>query len=272
MKTLMSSTIIGLIMVGWLISPTNALAKTIFVPEDFATIQEAVNAADEDGDKILVGPGEYAGALILDRLGHKRIEIIGKGAVINAIAPRVFLPFPFQPPFGFSVIGDFRAPAGTPSDVDGTTISHFTFKDVPNGVQVVGANNISITHNKMGDLTLRSGIIVNQSRGSLVSHNVITDMRTVTLPSTFVTGGSGIGLNNSEKTTVLRNKIILEDIERGGFDSDPNDGVPPIVNGIVDGGGSENVISQNKITMDDSHDKSCLMAIQVSATTDDVVS
>src|SRR5918998_156873 len=37
---------------------------TIRVPEDYATIQEAVNAAG-DGDTVLVGPGTYAGGIVI---------------------------------------------------------------------------------------------------------------------------------------------------------------------------------------------------------------
>ena len=46
-------------------SGSQALAADWRVPGDFATIQDAVNSPSvADGDRILVGPGSFAGALI----------------------------------------------------------------------------------------------------------------------------------------------------------------------------------------------------------------
>jgi hypothetical protein len=50
-------------------------AEVLFVPDDYPTIQEAVDAANPNGgDTISVAPGEYAGAVIL-----KSVTIIGSG-------------------------------------------------------------------------------------------------------------------------------------------------------------------------------------------------
>ena len=50
-----------------------AFAATLLVPDDYPTIQEAVDAA-EAGDIIMVGPGEYAGAVI------DRVPVIIEGS------------------------------------------------------------------------------------------------------------------------------------------------------------------------------------------------
>jgi pectin methylesterase-like acyl-CoA thioesterase len=60
---------------------SSAYAAVWSVPGDFATIQEAIDSPDvaDTGDTIMVGPGEYAGAIVT-----KAVEIKGVGgAVIN---------------------------------------------------------------------------------------------------------------------------------------------------------------------------------------------
>ncbi len=55
------------------LASTPAFAANLFVPTQFGTIQDAVDASSP-GDRILVGVGEYVGALITTR-----VEIIGEG-------------------------------------------------------------------------------------------------------------------------------------------------------------------------------------------------
>jgi hypothetical protein len=68
-------------VVGFVFALANtAMAAKWNVPGDFATIQEAIDDAGVlDGDTILVGKGNHAGALVT-----KAVEIKGQGgAVIN---------------------------------------------------------------------------------------------------------------------------------------------------------------------------------------------
>ena len=59
--------------------PVHAEAKTITVPDDYSSIQEAINKADP-GDTVYVKAGDYNGSL-----NHKKINsLVGeKGARIN---------------------------------------------------------------------------------------------------------------------------------------------------------------------------------------------
>src|SRR4051794_26802297 len=58
---------------------TAAAAATLRVPQDFATIQAAVNAA-QPGDRVRVGPGRWCGATVgkpVHLEGHGLSTIIG---------------------------------------------------------------------------------------------------------------------------------------------------------------------------------------------------
>ena len=60
-----------------------ANADTILVPDDFPTIQAAVDAANPaGGDIVMVGPGEYAGALVTNP-----VIIIGSGDNTRITSP-----------------------------------------------------------------------------------------------------------------------------------------------------------------------------------------
>jgi hypothetical protein len=82
------------------------------VPDDYPTIQAAIDAA-YPGDKIMVGPGDYAGAFI-----NKSVELIGHGK-----KTRITSGAPAFPNAGFYVQLD----QGGPQD-PGVSISNFTFE------------------------------------------------------------------------------------------------------------------------------------------------
>ena len=63
-----------------LVKPTNALAKTIVVPTDYPTIQQAIDSAN-NGDTILVKKGYYPETLIV----NKSISIVGEDRNLTII-------------------------------------------------------------------------------------------------------------------------------------------------------------------------------------------
>jgi hypothetical protein len=172
-----------------LVSSAPAFGADWRVPADFPTIQAAIDSAlVSAGDRVVVGPGTFAGAVV-----NKPVHIQGIGGAVIATGP--------SHPSG--LVQGFRLAAGA----DGTTISHLHFTvDFPiftataqrvNSVTVTqnilhsaiqGVTNWlgsgwEITHNRILDLRTRCGggigILIGEWRGdvltdNLVSHNEIT--------------------------------------------------------------------------------------------------
>ncbi len=136
------------------------------IPEDFTTIQEAIDSDDvQDGDTIILAPGNHEGALV-----DKSVEIKGEdGAVINDGPPH---------PAGLTM--GFRLLAGS----DGATISHLGFT-----VDLAIMNGDAVDYVTVQNCTFTDTIqAVSNWRGSgwQINHNVITDLRT--------RSGGGIGI------------------------------------------------------------------------------
>lgn len=180
-----------------LCSTTNAV--TWNVPADFATIQEAIDSpVVSDGHTILVSAGSHFGATVT-----KAVEIKGEdGAVINNG------PSPWNVSYliaGFFFTGNDTNNDGI-HDGSGATISHLRFETVEFPVFSRGADDITVEHCTMSNPI--QGVTDWAGNGWQISHNVVTDLRTL--------NGGGIG-------------ILV--------------GVPRIVQGTV----SDNVVSHNKI-------------------------
>ena len=181
--------------------------KIIKVPQDFGTIQLAVDSADP-GDKIIVGPGTWTGATIT-----KFLILIGEeNPVINS-GPLLF---------GFAPTGFFlNGEAGSPR---GTTIRGFTFDGTgyaTSGTNLAFAvfarwtNNVSITHCTV--LGTIQGITNTGGDGWTISHNKIVNQGT--LPNG---GGIGIVVQTSfanQADRALDNTITFNDIT--GIDGSP---------------------------------------------------
>jgi hypothetical protein len=144
---------------------SSALAQNVLrVPEDYATIQEAVNAASP-GDTVRVGPGNWCGAAIT-----KRLTILGEGRpTIIACTPS------FNPDTGKST-GFLLNGLAAGSDPSGTTIQHFNFSGVHSGVWAILTHGVSVEHNTMQLAGTSTFGIRSRFGGSswTVSHNTIT--------------------------------------------------------------------------------------------------
>jgi len=154
-----------------------AQAATINVPDDYATIQLAVDAAIS-GDQIRVGPGEWCGAII-----DKRVDLFGEGGatIIGCPSPNVF---DLQGGADFLRIG-FILDGAVAS---GTTIRHFVFDGEgvhnnppignfdPLSLAIFGflADNVIVEQNRV--IGTAQAISNSSGSGWTVNHNVIEDL------------------------------------------------------------------------------------------------
>jgi hypothetical protein len=166
------------------------------VPEDFATIQAAIDSTSvADGDRIMVAPGNHAGAYVT-----KAVEIKGEDGAVIETGP--------MHPAGLSM--GFRLLAGS----DGATISHLTFTAdlaVMNGDAV---DDITVEHCTFLD-TIQA---VSNWRGSGwdISHNVITDLRTRC--------GGGIGILIADYSGgIVEDNVVSHNTITGTLHVDPDD-------------------------------------------------
>ncbi len=226
-------TVVTVMLMSIVVLPYAATAASWEVPGDYATIQAAIDdPVVIDGDSIVVGPGNYAGAKV-----NKRVEIRGEGqAVINS-----------GPAHGSGLIQGFRLLTGS----NGATFSHLTFTvDLAiingdgvdevtvtqctflNAVQAISnwrGNGWEITHNVITDLRTRCGggigILIGDYSGGTVSDNVVSHNKisgTLHVPADDCGGynGSGIvlyadfrwgalGATEISFNRILKNKIAL---------------------------------------------------------------
>ncbi|UCG58695.1 MAG: hypothetical protein JSU70_04110 [Phycisphaerales bacterium] len=150
------------------------------VPEDFTTIQEAIDSATVlDGDRIMVGPGNHAGAVVT-----KAVEIKGDtGASINT-GPLLTT----YKPCGTITLdtGFFFTGAGAGS---GATISHLSFDNVAFPVFSRGADDVTVSQCKMANPI--QGVTNWGGSRWKISHNLIIDLRSA--------NGGGIGIIVAER-------------------------------------------------------------------------
>jgi hypothetical protein len=181
-------------------------AANWLIPDDFTTIQEAIDSDDVlDGDTIVVNPGNHTGAYV-----DKSVKIKGEdGAVIND-GP--------MHPAGLSM--GFRLLAGS----DGATISHLSFTvdlAIMNGD---GVDYVSVQHCTFTD-TIQA--VSNWSgSGWQISYNVITDLRT--------RNGGGIGILVADRFGgIVESNIVSHNKISGTLHVWENDGGGYAGSGIV---------------------------------------
>lgn len=119
----MKSTLFFVLAVGWWSLAITARAETIEVPEDFSTIQDAVDAA-ADGDVISVAPGIYVENIQL----RADIELRGEETARTILRPN-------------SAGAIMQVP-----NISNVVIKNFTFTDSEVGISVDGSN-IDINNN-----------------------------------------------------------------------------------------------------------------------------
>jgi hypothetical protein len=138
-----------------------AFAADWTVPGQFQTIQAAVDSA-QPGDRILVGSGDHAGAVVM-----KPVEILGTTTNARIVTGPLH---PSGKTYGF-LIGD----ATNGADGDGVTIAQLTFTvDLP--VFSRGANDVTVSHNVF--LNPNQGVTNRGGSRWDISYNAFRDLRT----------------------------------------------------------------------------------------------
>jgi nitrous oxidase accessory protein len=122
--------------------PVRAESKTIIVPDDFPTIQEAVNAADV-GDTIFVKRGTY----VENPIVNKSVSLVGENRD--------------------ATVADVTA--GLKVESDSVAITGFTIYDGWQGI-TVSANNSKISGNKITNS--QYGIVLLSSQNSTITENI----------------------------------------------------------------------------------------------------
>ncbi len=214
-----------------LISGSQAFAADWRVPGDFATIQDAVNSPSvADGDRILVGPGSFAGALI-----DKPVHIQGQGRTTISSGPA----HPSGMSQGFRLLAgadgttitrlrftvDLAVIAG--ADTTNVTVTQNTFVNPVQGISAWRASGWEITHNDITDLRTRCGggigILVGDYNGGSVTDNVVSHNRirgTVHVAAGDCGGYNGSGIvvyadyrwGRLGSTQIAFNRIVKNDI------------------------------------------------------------
>ncbi len=181
------------------------------VPGDFATLQEAIDSA-QDGDRILVGPGQFAGAEVT-----KAVEIKGVGGAVITSGPK---PWPTVPGRSGYMAG-FLFPgngAGSGARIVGlrfeslefpvfsrlanqVTIEQCTFIDAIQAISNWRGSDWVIVRNEISGLRTANGggigVLIGDYRGGTVNGNAVSHNRirgTLQVASTDGGGYAGSGI------------------------------------------------------------------------------
>lgn len=182
------------------LSSTRATEWT--VPGDFATIQEANDApAVLNGDRVLVGPGEHAGATL-----NKSIEIRGTGGAVITSGP--------VHSSGF--IQGFRLLAGSA----GATVSHLQFTVAFPVMSRDAVNDVTVSHCQMENPV--QGITNWGGSGWDISHNAIHGLRTRNGGGIAIFVGDfsgGIVKDNIVTHNTIDGTVHVDPIDQGGYNA-----------------------------------------------------
>jgi hypothetical protein len=274
MHCLRTSLRLGVISVLLLVS-ASAIAKTIYVPKDYPTISQAINAAS-NGDTIIVDPGTYNESI--DFMGKAIKVASAKGpekTIINGGGSSAVVSFtsgetPSSILEGFSVEGASGGAGIQVSNSSATIKGNYIMNNntsCPTGAGIsvyfgspVIQNNV-IKNN--GDLSCESGgggIAIDGAASAQILNNLIVDNAGSSAISLFAAGtptiedniianndnsygsGGAIGMVNESAAAVIQN-LMYDNIASTGTEIYflvPDGAQPPLFvnNTIVGGSGS----------------------------------
>jgi nitrous oxidase accessory protein len=192
--------------------------KTIFVPDDFLSVFDAVEAASE-GDTIYVKKGTYGGPINQTLVINKTLSLMGENpetTILNLHPELVFMGYdsPMTPVYGYENSIEVQA-----NDVE---LSGFTFKG--EGIFFDKGHNTQINDNVITLHLWLVGSNCNASLNSMISVNVGGKENTVrkniftgaisvrfsslnTICDNLVTNGSSIGLVGSSNNRIFNNTV-----------------------------------------------------------------
>ena len=146
--------------------PVKAESKTITVPDDFPTIQEAINAANA-GDTIFVKRGTY----VENPVVNKSISLVGedRDATVIDVTAGLKVQRDNVTVTGLTIFDGYN---GISLDANYCNISGNKIKQATHGIIVLGNNN-HITGNTFESIGLSSAIQLNFANENTVENNYI---------------------------------------------------------------------------------------------------
>ena len=186
-------------------APTTSMPRTLRVPLDYSTIQEAASAASFlTNDTILVYPGIYKESVVFH--GKSAYLVSASGPSITTIVPA---------PGAAGIV--FNGPRGSDSVVRGFTITN-------------GAGGISISQ---ASPLIVSNIIVDCDTGIYCYES------SATIRQNLITGCSGAGIHFNFRTDALAEGNVVQS-NGVGFDAF-GDGTSTIKNNLIQGNGLDGI-------------------------------
>jgi len=224
--------LLGMLALAFSIRPVDAEPATIIVPDDYPTIQEAINNAD-NGDTVFVRNGTYDEIIFV----NKSLSLIGEdrdttiidggrrdGYVVYVKAENVVIQgFTIQS-YIFSI--GIRLDNARNSSIVDNNIMHngygilvwgspYTnvsannlYGNINIGIGVAGSHNVHVSSNNI-HYTVQIGVAVSYCNPSYVYDNRITQCRWG-----LIIGGSGVYIFSNSFVGNLGNAIYLSDARR----------------------------------------------------------
>lgn len=147
-------------------------SNIIRVPEDFSTVQSAINNASS-GDTILVANGTFNEHLTI----NKSITLIGAGV-------------------DYTILNGTMADTAIKITANNTTIKGFTIQHFRTGIIVNQSQNIYIAENQITQVQTKGATYITNSKNITLAKNTITN-----------NNSSGISMLKSNSTNFLQNDI-----------------------------------------------------------------
>lgn len=187
-------------------------SKTIVVPNDAATIQEAIDRAFES-DVILVNPGTYTENIDYSGKSIKILRATREATILQPADPNITVvniansENSYTEFKGFTVIGGSGEQVVLIANESSPTISDCTFKDY------MGSGSVHSVIRVTSDAIIKNCLFYNNQGISCLS--ISDGGRADVLNNTF--DRNNRGLNNSNGSSIVMNNIISNSIDYGFF-------------------------------------------------------